>query len=245
VTAEAQGGDLPPLVPEMVAVRDLDLVAPERWPQALAVLAADPELRAAVVVPTRVVRADGRVLEVEPYTAWWLRTHEVLDGRRPDDLRARGTEALAGLLDEAPDLGLDAAFLRAIGVVTSVAEVASSPMLLPLVAAGVDVAAEDLWPDDEGHDRPVPEEAKRALGEAGSALPPTYVEHDDLTVAGTACPWWVAPDGSVHASTLDGLGRGLAWAAGRWDRRWLVAAALAEPGRLAELLAESAWDDAG
>ncbi len=81
---------LPPVLPEYLAVRDLDLVAADRWPQALAVLAADPDLRAAVVQPARAVRADGTVVSVEPYTAWWLRTHPVVDGRRPDELRAPG-----------------------------------------------------------------------------------------------------------------------------------------------------------
>ena len=126
------------LLVELVAVRDLELVDDDRWPAALSVLAADPRLRSAVVEPARVVLPAGRVADVEPYTAWWLRTHPVLAGRRPDRLRAPGASALAGVLDAAPDLGLDEAFLRAIGVVTSVADVAASPMVLPLLLAGVD-----------------------------------------------------------------------------------------------------------
>ena len=42
----------------------------------------------------------------------------------------------------------------------------------------------------------------------------------------------------VHTSTFDGLARGLAWAACRWDQRHLVAALLSEPDRTAELLVE-------
>ena len=229
---------LPPVLPEYLAVRDLDLVAADRWPQALAVLAADPDLRAAVVHPARAVRADGTVVSVEPYTAWWLRTHPVVDGRRPDELRVPGAEGLAGLLDPAPDLGLDEAFLRAIGVVTSVADVAGSPMVLPLLLAGVDPAG--ARPDGRGTSRPVPPEAAQVLG-AGADIAETYVEHDDLTVATVPVDWWVDEEATVHATTVDGLARGLAWAAGRWDRRWLLAAVLADPDRAASLVAEDAW----
>ncbi len=235
--------DLPPVLPAFAAVRDLDLVAADRWSQALAVLAADPDLRAAVVEPVRAVRADGAVVPVEPYTAWWLRTHAVLGGRRPDELRSPHAAALAGLLDPAPDLGLDEAFLRAIGVVTSVAEVASSPMVLPLLLAGVDPAAagpDVAGPGGRGTSRPVPLEAAAVLGPQAD-VPPTYLEHDDLTVASVPVDWWVDADGAVHAATVDGLARGLAWACGRWDRRWLLAAVLADPDRLAELAAEDAW----
>ncbi len=55
--------------------------------------------------------------------------------------------------------------------------------------------------------------------------------------------WWRGPDGSVHAATVDGLARGLAAAAGRWDARLLVAAVLADPGRADELRAEALLED--
>jgi hypothetical protein len=42
----------------------------------------------------------------------------------------------------------------------------------------------------------------------------------------------------VHAATMDGLARGLAWSAGRWDQRQDVAAVLADPGRVDDVLAE-------
>ncbi len=54
-------GDLP-------AVADLDAVADDAWPAALAHLAEDPHTRAALLTP---VRAGGR--EAPSYTAWWLR----------------------------------------------------------------------------------------------------------------------------------------------------------------------------
>jgi hypothetical protein len=49
-------------------------------------------------------------------------------------------------------------------------------------------------------------------------------------------------DGHVHAATADGLARGLAWVAGRWDRRFVVAEALRDPAVVAQLLAEQTFD---
>jgi hypothetical protein len=99
----ADGGQLPSLPPvaaEVVAVRDLDLVDPRRWPQALELLTRPP-LRAALTEPTRVLLPGGHRADVPSYTAWWLRRHLVLDGHRPGDLRAAGSDPLlAGLYDE-------------------------------------------------------------------------------------------------------------------------------------------------
>jgi hypothetical protein len=232
----AGSDDLPATVPAFTAVRDLDLVADDAWPEALRDLASDPGLRAAVVEQVRVLDADGRPRTVEPYTAWWLRTHPVLGGQRPDRLRAPGSGELAGLLPEAPDLGLDEVFLRAIGVATQLADVAGSPMVVPLLRAGVDPAG--VRPDDGGIARPVP----AVLARVAADLPATYVEHDELRVGSVGCDWWV-DDGTVHAATLDGLARGLAWASGRWHDRLLYAAVLAEPSRVDELVSELAFED--
>jgi hypothetical protein len=92
----------------------------------------------------------------------------------------------------------------------------------------------DAGVDEPGEVRDVPEAIRALLPDA----PGTYVEHDDLILAdGTEVDWRVA-DGVVHTSTFDGLARGLAWAAGRWDQRHLVSAMLAEPERTADLLVE-------
>ena len=102
------------VVADFRGIRDLDLVAADRWPAALAVIAADPRLRACVVEPARLVRPDGRSVDVPSYTAWWLSTHPVLDGRRPSQLHAAGLgDVLGGLLAPVPDLGLDEQFLAA------------------------------------------------------------------------------------------------------------------------------------
>jgi hypothetical protein len=126
VRARLAPGGVPLVAPELLAVRDLELVDPERWPLALKLLAA-PSLRAALVEPTRVLLADGRYADVPSYTSWWLRSHPVLGGRRPGEMRATQADPLlAGLYDEA-DLRADAEFARALGVRTSLAELLAEP----------------------------------------------------------------------------------------------------------------------
>ncbi|WP_367125079.1 sacsin N-terminal ATP-binding-like domain-containing protein [Streptomyces phytohabitans] len=124
---------VPPVAAELVAVRDLDLVDDDCWPQALAMLARPP-LRDALTAPVRVLLPDGVTETVRPYTAWWLRGHPVLDGRRPAGLRAAGGDALlAGLYEEADASALtvdgepDAQVLRALGVRTSAAALLDEP----------------------------------------------------------------------------------------------------------------------
>ncbi|TDD03364.1 hypothetical protein E1292_21180 [Nonomuraea deserti] len=102
--------DVPPLVPEFVAVRDLELVAD--WPAALELLTRPP-LRAAL----HPLRVEG--VEVPSYTAWWLARHPVLGGRRPLELRLPGADPLLqGLYADAP-AGLDEGALSMLGVRTT------------------------------------------------------------------------------------------------------------------------------
>lgn len=115
--------DLPPLVPEFAAVRDLELV--DDWAAALRVLAAPP-WRSAIVDPAHAALHNGRRVVIPSYTAWWLSRRPVLDGRRPGEFRLGGDEALAGLYDVAPE-GLDEHFLLALGVRTSLVELLDEP----------------------------------------------------------------------------------------------------------------------
>ncbi|MFE9773967.1 sacsin N-terminal ATP-binding-like domain-containing protein [Streptomyces sp. NPDC005931] len=119
---------VPPVATEIVAVRDLDLVDDDHWPEALALLSRPP-LRDALVQPVRVLLPDGTHEVVRPYTAWWLRGHPVLDGRRPAGLRAAGGDPLLrGLYEEADATGFDdEQVLRALGVRTSVAALLGEP----------------------------------------------------------------------------------------------------------------------
>ncbi|MFM9368263.1 sacsin N-terminal ATP-binding-like domain-containing protein [Streptomyces sp. Da 82-17] len=316
---------LPPVATEIVAVRDLDLVDDDRWPQALALL-AQPPLRDALTQPVRVLLPDGTTESVRPYTAWWLRGHPVLDGRRPAGLRASGGDPLlAGLYEEADASGFeDEQVLRALGVRTSVAAlldepggaaelldrladpeltvsaaqlhalygalaeldpeqvtlpdelravvdgavtvvdaadavVADAPDLLPLTGglALLPVAparASDLAEllqvrrlseavtaevPAEGVERDVPESVRTLLG---SGTPATYREHEELLAGGVELDWRRTPDGTVHASTLEGVAAGLAWATRQWPRRFEVAALLEDPSRTGEL-ARDRWFD--
>ncbi|MFD9430496.1 sacsin N-terminal ATP-binding-like domain-containing protein [Streptomyces sp. NPDC060002] len=119
---------VPPVATELVAVRDLDLVDEDRWPQALALLARPP-LRDALTQPVRILLPDGTHEVVRPYTAWWLRGNPVLDGRRPAGLLAAGGDPLLhGLYEEADATGFDdEQVLRALGVRTSVAALLDEP----------------------------------------------------------------------------------------------------------------------
>ncbi|NMO01547.1 hypothetical protein HH308_10015 [Gordonia sp. TBRC 11910] len=71
---------------ELWAVRDLDLVADDRWPQALSLLAADSDIRAILDDP-------------EGYTCWWLRNFAEVDGRPLAAWRAPRSVELEGILD--------------------------------------------------------------------------------------------------------------------------------------------------
>jgi len=128
--------ELPPVALELTAVRDLDVVDPDRWPRALPLLLRPP-LRAALLDQTRVRLADGRAADVPSYTAWWLRRNLVLDGRRPADLRAPVSDPLlAGLYDPVATgpgdnpvgrLLADPVIARALGVRTSLADLLAEP----------------------------------------------------------------------------------------------------------------------
>ncbi|MFD9790246.1 sacsin N-terminal ATP-binding-like domain-containing protein [Streptomyces sp. NPDC059070] len=316
---------VPPVATEIVAVRDLDLVDDDAWPQALAMLARPP-LRDALTQPVRVLLPDGTTETVRPYTAWWLRGHPVLGGRRPAGLRAAGSDPLlSGLYESADATGFDdEQVLRALGVRTSVAALLDEPggaaeLLARLADDGLPVtgaqlhalytALADLDPEqvtlpDElravvdgevrvvdaadavvadapdllpltdglpllpvaparaaelaellqvrrlgetasaevttvGTEHEVPEPVRTLLG---PAAPLSYFEHEELLAGGVELDWRRAPDGAVHAATLEGVAAGLAWAAGQWPRRFEVAALLEDPTRTTEL-SRARWFD--
>jgi hypothetical protein len=138
----ADGGALaalPPVAVEFAGVRDLDLVDPGRWPQALDLL-TQPPLRAALTGPARVRLPDGRSADVPSYTAWWLRRHVTLGGRPPSDLRTPDADPLlAGLYDPVGAYGAagpgpalarvlaDPVIARALGVRSSLAGLLAEP----------------------------------------------------------------------------------------------------------------------
>ena len=81
----------PPAWPAVTAVRDLELV--RDWRRALPLLTALPAEAWADVV------LDG--VTVPGYLRWWLSTHPVLDGGRPDRLRHPHSVELQGLYEPA------------------------------------------------------------------------------------------------------------------------------------------------
>jgi hypothetical protein len=205
-----QLGSLPPVALEVVAVRDLDLVDPGRWPRALELLARPP-LRAALTDPTRVRLADGRHADVPSYTAWWLRNHLELDGHRPGDLRTADSDPLlAGLYEaigassapaagspvsDATDVGPDS--VPPDGTAVTAPELARA-LADPVIARalGVRTSLADLLAEPGGADellarladpaRPVSRRQLRALWAA-------------LATAGTLTPELVTPPDRVRA----------------------------------------------
>ncbi|MGW1342430.1 sacsin N-terminal ATP-binding-like domain-containing protein [Kribbella sp. NPDC002412] len=92
--------------------------------------------------------------------------------------------------------------------------------------------------DGEGTAADVPEIVRELVPE----VPPTWWEHEELSVDGVEVSWWVDEDGAPHAATFDGLAKALAWASGRWDQRHVIRAVLNEPDRSSELLVDAAYD---
>ena len=315
--ADVVGGlprqELPPVLVELSAIRDLDLVREDAWPQALVVLAGSPATRPAIVEPAYAMLGDGSRHTVEPYTAWWLRTHAHIGGRRLREFCAADAEAAVKALLQPLDFELDHGMTRALGLPTSLADAEPSLLLDRLADPELRLSARDLAlvyaalatadaeavaapervrvPDGAGSRVvaaddavvadgpqwlqlgltavvPGPSELADVLnvdlareaydgtpassgevvpvpGVVGQILPdppPTYVEHDDLVVAGRPVDWWVDGDGTAHAATVDGLARALAWASGRWELRFAVAEAVRDPERVPVLLAEQAFE---
>jgi hypothetical protein len=312
VTAALPDQLIPPILVELTAVRDLDLVRYDAWPAALAALAVDPVTRPALVDPAYVHLADGSRWTVPAYTVWWLRQHAFVDGRPLGEYCAPRADPVLVELLEPLDAELDPAVVRALGLPASLTDADPSLLLdrladpslrigaqvlaavytaiaavdsesvqpparirvpdgaetrlvdadeavvadgphwlqlgLPAVVPGPGVLADVLGVElaehvydatlDGGIQTPVPDLVLLALPDS----PPTYVEHDDLMVGGRPVDWWIDLDGMTHAATADGLARGLAWAAGRWDLRFVVAEVLRDPSSAPLLLAEQAFD---
>lgn len=145
----------------------------------------------------------------------------------------RVVDAAAVVVVDAPEhlqvLPADEALLVPLELAERLAEV------LDLDRSSEVLAAPDL---SGGSARPV----TAAVVGLVAGLPATWHEHDGLVADGVPVAWWRGPDGVVHAATVDGLARGLAAAAGRWEARLLIAAVLADPARAGELRAEALLD---
>ena len=98
---------------QLAALADLDVVDPDRWPQALRLIAADRDARACVL--------QGR----ESYSGWWLSRHVRIEGRPPGYWRLPDAVDLDGLYDPLP-IRLDREVARAVGVRSGLAETAAA-----------------------------------------------------------------------------------------------------------------------
>ena len=194
----------------VLAVRDLDLVVDDGWPELLDLLAADRDLREAVVAPVTVRTPDGAHRAVS-YTAWWLRRHLGLAGHRaagpgPADLLL--PQAPAWTADLQPDLA------RALGLVGSLADLdgrAWQGVLDRLTDA--DGAAPDLllqvWDalsrldGDVGLEPPARQWALGPDGEVGRHPSEQVVVVDDAR-------WWQRADLGARVVPAAGLATALA-----------------------------------
>jgi hypothetical protein len=188
----------PPRWPPLTAVRDLELV--RDWPAALELLATLPAAARADV------ELDGTV--VPGYLRWWLRTSPVLDGRRPDRLRAVDSPELQGLYEPVPEL------------TPAVLDLLRPPRTLADVLADVDDALELLDRLGEpGHTVPAPV-LRDVYAQLATALdgvdaePPDRVRIAPTEVSGDAvvldAPWLqplvdrpVVPAGGAPGAVAD------------------------------------------
>jgi hypothetical protein len=136
------------------------------------------------------------------------------------------------------------------------------PDLAPALADLLDLPlAGELMPGEVSEDgqaagvrQPVPEVLRPLLPGGPEGAPggrmAEWCEHELLEVDGVEVDWWVddAPDvvpgqtgGVVHAATSDGLARGLAWAAGRWELRGILAQVLADPDSAGDALIDAVY----
>ena len=107
---------------DVVVVRDLDLVLPERLGEAVALVAEDPVLRAAVVDPVRRLPSPrAPAAQVASHAAWWLGRESAAAGRADPDAPP-GVRAVLGVVPGAV-AGADPALRAALGAVRSWSQV--------------------------------------------------------------------------------------------------------------------------
>ncbi|MEV4528739.1 hypothetical protein [Streptosporangium sp. NPDC049304] len=242
-------GDAPAIVDEaalaMIGVRSTlaDLLASHGGPDELLDLLGDPsvevdraQLRSlwvalagvdpARVGPPRAVRAvlGDAIVAVDAEDGRVLSTGADSGG----DAEAAGEPVVV----EAPDLLPLVAGRPLILAPFDLAEALSELLDLPL--AGEEAAGEVT---SSGEKRDVPPAVRSLLPSA----PSSYVEHERLLVDGVPAAWRFF-EGTVHASGVEGLARGLAWASGQWGDRLAVAALLRDPAAVPLLLAEADLD---
>ena len=212
----------------VAGVRDLDAAA---LPAVLDRL-ADPQLPVSGVLLMRLLRRIAEMAAaapgVDPPQAVRV---PISDGRTAVVPAADAVVADAPMYRQRTDLG---------AIMPAPPELASALADLLDVPLASEVAPGRVSGDGTGTRAEVPAAVAALLPEA----PRMWIEHDALAVDGVEVAWWVHGDGrdaEVHAATVEGLARGLAWAGGRWQLRDVVADVLADPGSAWEVLADEAF----
>lgn len=167
--------DKPPAA--VVAVRDLDLVADDAWPDTLRLLAARGDTWHATTVP-------------EGHTGWWLARFALIGEHPPRHWRLPDSAELSGLYDPVPEHDLRRDILIAAGVRERLVNVADADDAADLLER---LAAPERHPSPgvvlRAHTR-LAELAARPEAEVSSLDPPEFVR----TLAGTVVD---ADDASV------------------------------------------------
>jgi hypothetical protein len=216
----------------------------------------DPEVRTAVGLVRDVgdLDADGiglllerlaepeREVEESALLRLWrhLGTLSLFPGDAPEQVRVLGDDGLTHVIDAAHAVVVDGpmwlqredlgGFVVASGAAADgLSDLFDVPMAQEVAEGKIDGA---------GTVADVP----AIVGELVPEVPPTWWEHEELTVDGVEVSWWVDAESAPHAATFDGLAKALAWASGRWDQRHVIRAVLNEPDRSSELLIDAAYD---
>jgi hypothetical protein len=209
-----------------LAVGDLDLIT--EWPAFLALLAADPRGRTAL-------------LDEPSYTAWWLREHVRIEGARPADYRLPDAVVLDGLFDPLP-MELDNPVAAAIGALPDLASaIERDPQI---------VLAHFCDPARRIHSSLVPGITARLVA-ALAARPDLQLPSTVRTLSGAVIdagevvvpdgPWWaqlLGPDRLIAPGT-DPSATAWAWqldlAGDHWDVALINTVTCGEPAALQQL----------
>lgn len=198
----------------VTAVLDLDLVDDDCWPQALALLAGDPAVRAAVCAG-----GDG-----PSYPGWWLGEFATVDGAALRSYRLAAATELAGLYDPLP-VEVDAGFARACGVRTGLADAATDAQDLldrftdpdrslppARVRPVTDVLVDAILGAASGRSSDHPGDAGLRMPADVRTLAGTVIDADDAVVLDE--PWWAQV---LAADTVLPGGRDPRRTAEAWD----------------------------
>lgn len=122
--------DGPPILVELAAVLDLDLVRDDAWPAVLNALASDEDSHAALTESVLAILVDGTRATVPSYTSWWIRTYARIDDHPVGELCAPNADAVVGALLRQSPAELSAAAASALGLASTLDDLIAMPDVL-------------------------------------------------------------------------------------------------------------------